>query len=206
MTGPLADFVRTNVHGTAQPARRGSSGRCARVVHVSSPSVAHTGDSLVGAGAGPADPQHARGQYARSKAVAEQLALEPRPALPSSPSGRIWSGGRATPSWSGASSTGRRSGRLAVVGSGCALIDTTYVDNAVDALVAAVDRVERSAGRAFVVSNGEPRPVAELVRRDLRRGRRGAAAAARPVPGWRRRPAPPPRPRGPRCGGRTTRR
>jgi nucleoside-diphosphate-sugar epimerase len=56
-----------------------------------------------------------------------------------------------------------RAGRLPVVGTGAALIDTTYVDNAVDALVAALDRAPQVSGRAFVVSNGEPRPVAELV-------------------------------------------
>jgi len=56
-----------------------------------------------------------------------------------------------------------RAGRLPVVGTGAALVDTTYVDNAVDALVAALDRATELAGRAFVVSNGEPRPVAELV-------------------------------------------
>jgi 2-alkyl-3-oxoalkanoate reductase len=56
-----------------------------------------------------------------------------------------------------------RTGRLPVVGTGAALVDTTYVDNAVDALVAALDRAPRLRGRTFVVSNGEPRPVAELV-------------------------------------------
>ena len=56
-----------------------------------------------------------------------------------------------------------RAGRLPVVGTGTALIDTTYVDNAVDALVAALDRAPEVTGRTFVVSNGEPRPVAELV-------------------------------------------
>jgi 2-alkyl-3-oxoalkanoate reductase len=35
----------------------------------------------------------------------------------------------------------------------------------VDALLAALDRAPDVAGRAFVVSNGEPRPMAELVER-----------------------------------------
>jgi nucleoside-diphosphate-sugar epimerase len=60
-----------------------------------------------------------------------------------------------------------RSGRLALVGSGAALVDTTYVDNAADALVAALDRADRLAGRALVVSNGEPRTVHEVVARIL---------------------------------------
>jgi nucleoside-diphosphate-sugar epimerase len=56
-----------------------------------------------------------------------------------------------------------RTGRLPVVGSGAALIDTTFVTNAVDALVAALDRCAEARGQALVVSNGEPRPVAELL-------------------------------------------
>jgi 2-alkyl-3-oxoalkanoate reductase len=56
-----------------------------------------------------------------------------------------------------------QAGRLVLVGTGAALVDTTYVDNAVDALLAALDRAPQHAGQVFVVSNGEPRPVAELV-------------------------------------------
>ena len=58
-----------------------------------------------------------------------------------------------------------RTGRLPLIGSGAALIDTTYVDNAVAALVAALDRCGPVHGRAFVVSNGEPRTVAEVLDR-----------------------------------------
>ena len=59
-----------------------------------------------------------------------------------------------------------REGRLFVVAGGRALIDTTYVDNAADALVAAVEHLtpeSELAGRAFVVSNGEPLPVRSLL-------------------------------------------
>jgi nucleoside-diphosphate-sugar epimerase len=71
-----------------------------------------------------------------------------------------------------------RAGRLPVIGSGAALIDTTYVDNAADALVAAVDA--QAHGEALVVSNGEPRPVAEVITR---------LCAAAGVPAPRRRVA-----------------
>jgi nucleoside-diphosphate-sugar epimerase len=56
-----------------------------------------------------------------------------------------------------------RAGRLPRIGTGAALVDSTYVDNAVDALVAALDRCPEVHGEALVVSNGEPRPVAELI-------------------------------------------
>jgi 2-alkyl-3-oxoalkanoate reductase len=43
------------------------------------------------------------------------------------------------------------------------LIDSTYVVNAVEALLAALDRCVEARGQALVVTNGEPRPVAELL-------------------------------------------
>jgi nucleoside-diphosphate-sugar epimerase len=58
-----------------------------------------------------------------------------------------------------------RDGRLAIVGTGAALIDSTYIDNAADAVVAALDRARDLGGRAFVVTNGQPRPVRELINR-----------------------------------------
>ncbi len=68
-------------------------------------------------------------------------------------------------------------GRLALVGRGSALIDTTFVDNAADSLVAALDRAPVAGGAAYVVTNGEPRPVAEIL---------GAICAAAAVPGPKR--------------------
>jgi nucleoside-diphosphate-sugar epimerase len=71
-----------------------------------------------------------------------------------------------------------RAGRLVLVGSGAGLIDTTYVDNAAAALMAALDRCPEVAGQALVVTNGEPRPVAEML---------AGICAAAGVPGPRRR-------------------
>ena len=85
-----------------------------------------------------------------------------------------------------------RAGRLPVVGSGAALIDTTYVTNAADALVAALDRCAAARGQALVVSNGEPRPVAELLDRHLPGGGRRTPAPLRAALGGLRG----------RCGGR----
>ena len=73
-----------------------------------------------------------------------------------------------------------RRGTLPILGTGAALIDTTYVDNAADALVAAVDRVEQVHGRALVVSNAEPRPVGELIAAIAAAG--GAPPPSRHVP------------------------
>lgn len=164
VTGPWSAYRRINVGGTAAVVAGCRAAGVGRLVQVSSPSAAHAGHSLVGAGAGPADPSRARGPYARSKAMAEQLALAAdgdglavvaiRPHL-------VWGPGD-TQLVARIVDRARR-GRLPVVGSGAALADSTYVDNAVDALIAAVDRCVQARGRALVVTNGEPRPIGELI-------------------------------------------
>ncbi|MBM7808999.1 nucleoside-diphosphate-sugar epimerase [Geodermatophilus bullaregiensis] len=179
VTGPWSEYAHANVGGTRAVVDACRAAGVGRLVHVSSPSVAHAGTALTGVGAEPADPARARGRYSRSKALAELDALAAdsaalavlvvRPHL-------VWGPGdtqlveRVV--------TRARAGRLPVIGSGAALIDTTYVDNAAAALVAAVDACGPVHGEALVVSNGEPRPVAEVVARLCR---------AAGVPGPRRR-------------------
>ena len=166
VVGPWSDYQRANVDGTRSVVAACRAAGVARLVNVSSPSVAHAGTALVGAGAEPADPASARSNYSRSKALAEQVALAAdscdlavlclRPHL-------IWGPGDTqlvAPVIARA-----RSGRLPLIGRGTALIDTTFVDNAVDALIAALDACGPVHGEALVVSNGEPRPIAEILQR-----------------------------------------
>jgi 2-alkyl-3-oxoalkanoate reductase len=178
VTGRWAEYVHANIDGTRAVLAACRAADVGRLVHVSSPSVAHAGTALTGVGAGSADPELARGRYSRSKAVAELDALaadSPSLAVLAVRPHLVWGPGdtqlvqrivdRA------------RAGRLPVIGSGAALIDTTYVDNAAAALVAAVDACGPVHGEALVVSNGEPRPVAEVLARLCRaagvRGPRG---------------------------------
>ena len=63
VTGRWAEYVRANVEGTRTLLAAARHARVGRFVHVSSPSVAHGGSALVGVGAQPADPAHARGHY-----------------------------------------------------------------------------------------------------------------------------------------------
>lgn len=166
IVGDWGEFERTNITGTANVIAAAQAERIGRMVYVSSPSVAHIGTSLVGAGAGPADPKRVSGHYARSKAEAELLALASSPAAVPIVAIRphlIW--GPGDTQLIGRIVERARQGRLATIGSGLALIDTTYVTNAADAIVAALDRAPELAGRAFVVTNGQPRPIAEMISR-----------------------------------------
>lgn len=183
ITGAWSDFERINVGGTRTVVAAAQGAGVSRCVFVSSPSVAHVGHAIVGAGAEPANPDNARGHYARSKAMAEEVALaadRPGFAVTAIRPHLVWGVGDTQ-------LTARiieraRSGRLVTIGSGAALIDTTYIDNVGEALAAAVDRAadDDVHGRAFVVSNGEPRTVAEMLTRIARAA--GEAGPSRSVP------------------------
>ena len=181
MVGPEPEYLRVNVAGTQSVVDACRAAGVERLVYVSSPSVAHQGKSVVGRGADPADPATARGPYARSKALAERVALGAdsgglavvaiRPHL-------VW--GPGDKQLIARIVDRARHGRLPLIGSGAALVDTTYLTNAVDALVAALDRCLDARGRALVVTNGEPRPIAEILAAVCRAA--GVPAPTRHVP------------------------
>jgi nucleoside-diphosphate-sugar epimerase len=164
LAGNPAEFSAVNVEGTRRLIAEAGRAGVGRFVHISSPSVAHSGASIAGDDARPADPERARGDYARTKAVAERIALAAdspgfsvvavRPHL-------VW--GPGDTQLVARIAQRAAAGRLPLLGSGAALIDTTYLDNAAGAIAAALDRAEDVHGNAYVVTNGEPRPVAEML-------------------------------------------
>ncbi|MFK8025634.1 MAG: NAD-dependent epimerase/dehydratase family protein [Ilumatobacter sp.] len=167
VVGDRDAYVAVNVDGTQHVIDAARRHRVAKVVHVSSPSVAHDGSAIVGGAAEPAVLDHGTGWYSETKAIAEEIALRAddrstgvlavRPHL-------VW--GPGDTQLVGRIVERAAAGRLALVGGGTALIDTTYIDNAATALVAALDAVHPGAvcaGRAYVIANGEPRPIRELV-------------------------------------------
>lgn len=182
-TGQWDDFVATNIVGTRQLLAAAQREGVRDFVFVSSPSVAHFGASIVGAGAGVANPDRARGHYARSKAAAEEIAL-----AADSPTFRV-TAIRPHVVW-GPGDTQlvervvdrARNGRLPLLDGGRALIDTTYVDNAAEAIVRGLERMDQAHGQALVVTNGEPRPVGELIAGICTAA--GVPAPAYSVPGW----------------------
>ncbi|TDX77619.1 nucleoside-diphosphate-sugar epimerase [Rathayibacter sp. PhB151] len=164
LAGDPADFVRVNVDGTQDLLAAAAQAGVRSFVQVSSPSVAHSGASIIGEGAEPADPERARGDYARTKARAELLALAadtPGFAVVAVRPHLVW--GPGDTQLVARIVERARTGRLPLLGDGQALIDSTYIDNAASAIVAALGRAEAVHGRAYVVTNGEPRPVAELL-------------------------------------------
>jgi nucleoside-diphosphate-sugar epimerase len=167
VVGDWEEYRSINVDGTRNVLAAARQHGIPRLVHVSSPSVAHGGEPIIGGAADVPVLGRSRAWYPESKALAEIVALECaddglgvvaiRPHL-------VW--GPGDTQLVGRIVDRAASGRLALVGGGRALVDTTYIDNAVSALVAALDAVQPGAqcsGRAYVVSNGEPRMIRELV-------------------------------------------
>jgi len=167
VVGERSEYQRVNVEGTRTLLHAAHVEGVSRFVHVSSPSVAHDGTPIIGGGADPAITDHGSAWYPATKAQGERLAIDAdgdgmavvvlRPHL-------VW--GPGDMQLVGRIVERAQEGKLALVGGGRALVDTTYVDNAVSALIAALDAVEPGAvcaGQVYVVSNGEPRPTRELI-------------------------------------------
>ena len=168
IVGSQKEFYETNVIGTSNILQAAELHNISRLVFVSTPSVAHTGDSLIGAPAGEAEIGRSRSYYAESKAIAERTVLNARNehlAVVAVRPHLVW--GPGDTQLVGRIVDRAASGRLAVIGTGDALVDSTYIDNAISAHVAALDALHIGSacdGKAYVVSNGEPRTVNELMR------------------------------------------
>ena len=165
LAGDPAEFRPVNVEGTRALLDAAERAGVSRFVQVSSPSVAHAGSALAGVGAEPADPaacaRRVRADEGRGRAARAGTRL--RRASASSRSARTSCGVRVTRSSSPASSSAPGAGDCRCSTVARALIDSTYVDNAATGIVAALDRAAEAHGRAFVLTNGEPRPVGELL-------------------------------------------
>lgn len=166
VSGPLKDYEHVNVEGTRTLLHAARRAGVTRWIHISSPSVAHSGDSIIGAAAGPANPGTARGNYAATKAAGELLALAEdapdfrvlvlRPHL-------MW--GPGDTQLTERIITRARQNRLPLLDGGTALVDTLFLINAVEAIVAALAAVDTVHGEALVLTNGQPRPIGEMIRR-----------------------------------------
>lgn len=181
MWGRYEDFHLDNVGGTENLLRAAKAAGVRKFVFTSTPSVVYPG------GGGDAEgwsenapyPETSDSHYAATKALAEKAVLAAdspsfstvalRPHL-------VWGPGRdhmlATIIERG------RAGRLRRIGSFNKLIDTTYIDDAANAHWLAAERLAPGAacaGRAYFISQGDPRPNWDVVNMIL------AAAGLPPV-------------------------
>lgn len=160
------DFVAANVIGTGNVIDACREHGVRLLVHTSSPSVVHGGGDIEGGDESLPYADHFQAPYPATKAEAERLVLAAsgerlktcalRPHL-------IWGPGdnQLLPRLI----ERNRAGRLKLPAPD-KLIDTVYIDNAARAHLLALDNLagEGSAdGKAYFISNGEPKPVAGML-------------------------------------------
>ncbi len=170
--GPYEEYYRTNVVGTKNVIKACLDNNVRRLIFTSSPSVVFENADQNGVNESEPYPKRFLSHYPRTKAMAEQLVLKAnsdelatvslRPHLIWGPEDnhlipRIISRAKA--------------GKLRLVGDGKNLVDTVYIDNAVDAHVLALESLSPGSvvsGRAYFITNGEPLPMAEIINKILK--------------------------------------
>lgn len=164
LIGRYAEFYDVNVSGTNNVVTAAVNSGCRGIVYVSSPSVSYSRVPVNGESAPPAT-DDVIGHYSKTKSIAERMVLaERRIATVAIRPHLVW--GPGDTQLVGRIVERAQNNRLALVNHGEAVVDTTYIDNVADALVAAAERIgvfNELSGKALVVSNGEPRTVASLV-------------------------------------------
>jgi nucleoside-diphosphate-sugar epimerase len=164
LVGRYGEFFDINVTGTQNILNAAADAGCRGVVYVSSPSVSYSKTPVNGASSPPAI-DDVMGHYSKTKSIAERVVLtENRLATVAIRPHLVW--GPGDTQLVGRIVDRARQRRLTLVNRGEAIVDTTYIDNVGEALVAAAERIgvhDNLSGKALVVSNGEPRTVASLV-------------------------------------------
>jgi nucleoside-diphosphate-sugar epimerase len=165
LVGSYEDFYETNVVGTLNVMNGAVEAGCRGVVYLSSPSVSYSTTPVEGEVSPPAR-DDVLGFYSQTKSIAERHVIsDSRIATVALRPHLVW--GPGDTQLVGRIVERAQAGRLVLVNKGRAVVDSTYVDNVSDAIAAAVERIgvnDALNGRALVVSNGEPRTVAELVK------------------------------------------
>lgn len=158
--GPLVEYYDINVRGTDHILAACDIHRIDKLVYTSSPSVVHDGRDLDGVNESTPYATHFLAAYPQTKALAEQRVLaanSPALATVALRPHLIW--GPGDPHLLPRILDRAAKGRLRFIGSQPKKIDTVYVDNAAEAHVLALDKLQPGsavAGKAYFISQGEP--------------------------------------------------
>jgi nucleoside-diphosphate-sugar epimerase len=181
MWGRYEDFYRDNTAGTATLLAAARDAGVKKFIFTSTPSVVYPagGAEVEGWNESAPYPEKSESHYAATKALAERAVLAANGADFSTVALRphlVWGPGRdhmvTTIVARG------RAGKIRRIGSFNKLIDTNYIDDAAAAHLLAAERLAPGAacaGKAYFISQGDPRPNWDIVNMLL------AAAGAPPV-------------------------
>lgn len=184
--GDYDSYHSANVLGTDNVLDACRAHRIDRLVYTSTPSVTHRATNPVAGGTADTVPygEDFKAAYAATKTIAEKAVLAANDARLATVALRprlIWGPGdnQLLPRLVERA----KAGRLRFVGDGNNVIDTTYIDNAAQAHFDAFEHLAvgaACAGRAYFISNGEPRTVRETVNGLLRAA--GAPTVDKTIP------------------------
>ncbi|MFK7985700.1 MAG: NAD-dependent epimerase/dehydratase family protein [Sandaracinaceae bacterium] len=185
--GDPAAYRRANLVGTRNVLAACRTESVSRLVYTSTPSVVHAGGDIEGKRADELPyTRHPQTAYQATKTRAEQEVLAANSAELAVVALRphlVW--GPGDPHLVPRVLERGKHGRIALPGGGEKRVDTVYIDNAADAHVAALDRLTPGAdcaGRAYFVTNDEPRPLREIILAILSAGGIDARVVAIPTP------------------------
>jgi len=165
--GKRRDYERSNVLGTENVIAACRALRIPRLVFTSSPSVTFDGRDQEGVDESAPYAERFLADYPRTKAAAERLvraAASESLATVSLRPHLVW--GPGDPHFFPRLVERARSKRLALIGSRECRVDSTFIDNAVEAHLAAAQRLAPGSpisGKAYFISNGEPLPLGILL-------------------------------------------
>lgn len=167
--GSFESYRLANVVGTNNVIAACRKHGIGKLVYTSTPSVTHRANHPVEGGNETNTPygEHFKAAYPITKTIAEKAVLAANDAALATVALRprlIWGPGdnQLLPRLVARA----HAGRLRLVGDGSNRIDTTYIENAAQAHLDAFDHLapgSACAGRAYFISNGEPKPVREVV-------------------------------------------
>jgi len=167
--GSVESYRLANVVGTDNVLAACRDADVPRLVHTSTPSVTHSGRHPVQGGNERETPygENFKAPYPATKLVAEKAVMAANGAELATVSLRprlIWGPGdtQLMPRLVERA----RAGRLRFIDGGHNRMDTTYIDNAAQAHLDALSALRPGAacaGKVYFISNGEPRPVRQIV-------------------------------------------
>jgi nucleoside-diphosphate-sugar epimerase len=184
--GSYQEYFDANVRGTEHVLAACRAQGIGKLVYTSTPSVTHSGRTPVQGGNERNTPygSNFKAPYPATKVIAEKAVLGANGDLLATVALRprlIWGPGdtQLLPRLVERA----RAGRLRFIDGGHNRMDTTYIDNAAQAHLAALDHLHAGAacaGQAYFISNGDPRPVREIVNALLQAA--GAPAVDKTIP------------------------
>lgn len=164
--GDTADYRRANLDGTRNVLAACRAHQIPKLVYTSTPSVTHTGRDIEGADESLPYTEEPRTAYVATKTEAERAVIDAQSERLSVVALRphlIW--GPGDPHLVPRIVARCRRGRIVLPNGGEHLIDTVYVDNAADAHLAALQKLgpgAACAGKAYFISNDEPRTLRDM--------------------------------------------